>query len=206
MKTDNPMWTEELIIAGCRDFERDAQKALYEKYVSSFRAICKRYTTDVDEANDLLHDCFIKIFTHFKQYTGNGSFEGWMKRIIINASINWCKANKNKMQHYRIDDLNIQVANEEEENKEQDTEDNDAKTMIMNAEFTKEEILQSVNQLPDGFRLVFNLYVFENYKHKEIAEELNIDINTSKSQLSRARKLLQKKLLELCKTKVMADS
>lgn len=201
MKTKQYMWTEDSIVAGCRKFEKAAQKALYEKYAAVFRAICKRYTSDVDEANDLLHDCFIKIFMKINQYTGEGSFEGWLKRIIINSAITWCKANKNKMYSYNIDDLNETVANNDENN-EQNEENNDLKTTIMNAGFTKEEILNAVNQLPDGFRLVFNLYVFENYKHKEIAEELNIDQSTSKSQLSRARKLLQKKLMELCKNKM----
>jgi RNA polymerase sigma factor (sigma-70 family) len=205
MKPMHLMWTEELIIAGCRNFQKNAQKALYEKYVTTFRTICLRYTSDVEEANDLLHDCFIKIFTHFKQYSGNGSFEGWLKRIIINASINWYKANKFKNQNCKIDDLNNQFA-DDGENPEQETDNNDVKTIITNADFTREEILQCINQLPIGFRLVFNLYVFEDYKHKEIAKELDIDINTSKSQLSRARKLLQKKLLELYKNKVMIKS
>ena len=200
MKAEQNIWTEELIIAGCRKFEKDAQKVLYEKYVATFRAICKRYTSDVDEANDLLHDCFIKIFMNIEQYKGSGSFEGWLKRIIINASINWYKVNK-KTQHYNLDDVKEPVAYEDD-NLDNEEDNNDVKTTIMNADFTKEEILQAVNQLPEGFKLVFNLYVFEDYKHKEIAEELNIDINTSKSQLSRARKLLQKKLMELCKNKI----
>ncbi len=205
MKENQNIWTEERIIAGCRKFEKDAQKVLYEKYVSVFRAICKRYTSDVDEANDLLHDCFIKIFMNINQYKGSGSFEGWLKRIIINAAINWCKANKIRMQFYNVDNVKEPVAYEEE-NQNNEEENNDVKTTIMNADFTKEEILHAVNRLPDGFRLVFNLYVFENYKHKEIAEELNIDINTSKSQLSRARKLLQKKLMELCKNKIAVNN
>jgi len=205
MKTKRYMCTEERIIAGCRKFEKGAQKALYEKYVAVFRAICKRYTSDVDEANDLLHDCFIKIFMNINQYTGIGSFEGWLKRIIINTAISRCKANKIKMQHYNIDDIEEPVAYEEEK-PDPNEENNDVKATIMNADFAKEEILHAVNQLPNGFRLVFNMYVFENYKHKEIAEELNIDINTSKSQLSRARKLLQKKLMELCKNKIMLSN
>ena len=199
------MWTEDSVIAGCRKFEKSAQKALYEKYVTVFRAICKRYTSDVDEANDLLHDCFIKIFMNINQYTGIGSFEGWLKRIIINAAISRCKANKIKMQHYNIDDIEEPISYEAE-TLDPIEENNDVKTTIMNTDFSKEEILYAVNQLPDGYRLVFNLYVFENYKHKEIAEELNIDMNTSKSQLSRARKLLQKKLMELCKNKIMLSN
>ena len=113
--------------------------------------------------------------------------------------------NKIKRQHYDIDEVEELVAYEEE-SLDPDEENNDLRAIIMNADFTKEEILNAVNQLPGGFRLVFNMYVFENYKHKEIAEKLNIDINTSKSQLSRARKLLQKKMMELCKNKIMLSN
>jgi len=197
------MWTEERIIAGCRKFEKGAQKALYEKHVASFRAICKRYASDVDVVNDLLHDCFIKMFININQYSGIGSFEGWLKRIVINTAISRWKANKINTQ-YNIDDVEEPVAYIDE-SANPDEENNDIRATITNADFTREEILHAVNQLPDGFRMVFNLYVFENYKHKEIAEELNIDINTSKSQLSRARKLLQKKLMELCKNKIILD-
>ena len=205
MKTKQHIWTEEHIIAGCRKFEKEAQKVLYEKYIGLFKSICKRYTSDIDEANDLLHDCFIKIFMNIKQYKGSGSFEGWLKRIVINSAINWCKANKIKMLHFNVDDVKEPLAYEDEYN-DNEEENNDIKSIIMNADFTKEEIINTVNLLPEGFRLVFNLYVFENYKHKEIAEELNIDINTSKSQLSRGRKFLQKKLIELYKNKIIVTN
>ena len=191
--------TEEQIIEGCRKFSKDAQKALYEKHVATFRAICRRYTGNTEDANDILHDCFIKIFTKIEQYTGNGSFEGWMKRIIINACISWCKNKNVNNNNFKIDDI-------VEEGIETEEEHNNLQSTIINAEFTKDEILEAVNLLPEGFRMVFFLYVFENYKHKEIAEEMNIDLNTSKSQLSRARKLLQKKLFELCKTRLVLSS
>ncbi len=195
---------EEQIIEGCRKFRKDAQKALYEKYVSTFRAICKRYTNDTQYANDILHDCFIKIFTKFDQFTGNGSFEGWMKRIIINACINWCRDKNLSDSFVKIENLEDSGIYKDEVEPDEDSED--IRSNILNANFTKEEISDAVNLLPERFKMVFFLYVFENYKHNEIAREMNIDVNTSKSQLSRARKLLQKKLMELCKTRVMTTS
>jgi RNA polymerase sigma-70 factor (ECF subfamily) len=196
--------TEEQIIEGCRKFSKDAQKALYEKYVSTFRAICRRYTADTQNANDILHDCFIKIFTKFDQFTGNGSFEGWMKRIIINACISWCRDRNTGDQFLKVDEIKDDSIYEEETDTAEEC--NDVQSTILNANFTKEEIQQAVELLPEGYKMVFFLYVFENYKHNEIARELNIDVNTSKSQLSRARKLLQKKLMELCQTRVMVTS
>ena len=168
------------IIEGCRKFRKDAQKALYEKYVSSFRAICRRYTNDTQDANDILHDCFIKIFTKFDQYTGNGSLEGWMKRIIINACVSWFRDKNVNNQYIKVDEIiDGRILEEETESVE---ECDDARSAILNANLTKEEIMDAVNLLPEGFRMVFFLYVFENYKHHEIARELNIDVNTSKSQ------------------------
>ncbi|MGD0711389.1 MAG: RNA polymerase sigma factor [Bacteroidales bacterium] len=196
--------TDDEIIEGCRKFRKDAQKALYEKYVCTFRAICRRYTADTQDANDILHDCFIKIFTKIDQYAGNGSFEGWMKRIIINACITWFKDKRVNGQYLKIDD--IKDCGDYDDNGESEEESEDVRSTIQNANFTKEEIQQAVDLLPEGYKMVFFLYVFENYKHHEIARELNIDANTSKSQLSRARKLLQKKLMELCKAKVLITS
>ena len=192
--------TEEEIIEGCRKCRKDAQKELYEKYVSSFRAICRRYTPDNQDANDILHDSFIKIFTKINQYSGSGSFEGWMKRIIVNDCLSWLKSKKINLQFVKYNDI-VEYEISESDN-ESEEESNDARSIIKNADFTKEEIIEAVNLLPEGYRVVFFLYVFENYQHNEIASALNIDVNTSKSQLSRARKLLQKKMLELCKTRV----
>ena len=192
--------TEEEIIEGCRKCRKDAQKELYEKYVSSFRAICRRYTPDNQDANDILHDSFIKIFTKINQYSGSGSFEGWMKRIIVNDCLSWLKSKKINLQFVKYNDI-VEYEISESDN-ESEEESNDARSIIKNADFTKEEIIEAVNLLPEGYRVVFFLYVFENYQHNVIASALNIDVNTSKSQLSRARKLLQKKMLELCKTRV----
>ena len=196
--------TEEEIIIGCRKNRKDAQKELYEKYVSTFRAICRRYTADTQDANDILHDCFIKIFTKVDQFSGKGSFEGWLKRIVVNDCLSWLNKRKATGQYLKFDD--IKESEIYDNDIESEAECNDTRSIISNADFTKEEIIQAVDQLPEGYRIVFSLYVFEDYQHSEIATALNIDVNTSKSQLSRARKLLQKKLVELCKTRLVMVS
>lgn len=195
------MWTEDELIDGCLKFRQDAQKALYEKYAGVFRAVCRRYITDPHSAEDLLHDCFIKIFMNIKKYNGTGSFEGWMKKVIINTAVDHFRENKTISLNFGIDEAD-EPADEDTENNGQPEETDKVKAAILSAEFTKEEIIETVNRLPDGFRIVFNMYVFENYQHKEIAEKLNIEVSTSKSQLSRARKLIQKRLLEMCKNRV----
>lgn len=192
------MLTERRLIKGCKKYNKAAQKELYEQYAPIFKGICLRFTGNLHEAEDVLHECFIKIFTKIGQYKGSGSFEGWMKRLVVNTSISWVKANKNLAQSYEIEEYKEQS---DEANSEFDPENSNIKTIVSNADFTEEDIMGTINKLPDGFRMVFNLYVFENYKHKEIAEILGIDENTSKSQLSRARKLIQKNLYEICKEK-----
>lgn len=192
------MWTEKKLIKGCKRYNKNAQKELYEKYAPVFKGICMRYASNLQEAEDILHECFIKIYCKISQYAGKGSFEGWMKRLVVNTAISWVKQSKGSKESVVYEDYkeaDDSIANEF------DPKDSDAKTLISNAEFSEEEILQTINSLPKGFKMVFNLYVFENYKHKEIAEMLQIDENTSKSQLSRARKLIQKKLHDLCKEK-----
>ena len=120
-------------------------------------------------------------------YSEGRSFEGWIRRIMINTAITYYR--KMKKHAYHADITDIGVASSESE-------------LFTDCEFTKDELLNTINELPNGYRTVFNLYVIEGYKHKEIAEQLGVDINTSKSQLSRAKKLLQTKLNELSRIKI----
>ncbi|MCX6257512.1 MAG: RNA polymerase sigma factor [Bacteroidia bacterium] len=184
------------LIEACKKRERFAQKVLYETYAPLMRAICLRYSGAMSDAEDLMHEGFIKVFTNIKQYSGKGSFEGWMKRIFINLSITYFHK-KQKHSHFQsldeVKEINLQNA-VTDENEEPGT---GVKSVIMSTEFSVDEIQKAVNELPDGYRMVFNLYVFENYSHKEIADLLKIKENTSKSQLARARKSLQQKLYEL---------
>jgi len=160
-----------------------AQKQLYDRYAPLMLGICMRYARDRAGAEDILQDGFLKIFTCIDQFSGSGSFEGWMKRIVINTAITHYHQNLKHQYHESVEDISDTVEDESSGS----------------SSFTREELLKTINELPDGYRIVFNLYAIEGYKHKEIAEILNIDINTSKSQFSRAKKQIQMKLEKLGK-------
>ena len=178
--------TEKDMIRGCQRHKKSSQMALYERYAPVLLPICIRYTTNFADAEDLLQDEFIKIFDKIKQFKGVGSFEGWLKRIITNAAIN---------NYQRKNKYFVEIDNENIKEIPDDFEDD---TELINT-ISKEQIINEVNNLPNGYKIVFNLYVIEGYSHKEIAETLNISVNTSKSQLSRARKTLQEQLSKLTK-------
>ena len=190
------MLTNEQIIKGCRKNRRKAQKALFDKFSATMRGVCIRYVNSSDEAEDILQEGFIKVFANIKQYGDKGAFEGWIKRIMINTALTYKRLNKKYDYHLEINDVNEAKILPDDDAANEDDNLN-AKTLICNADFSTEQIFEVIKQLPEGYKMVFNLYAIENYRHKEIAEMLKIDINTSKSQLARARRLLQKKLCEL---------
>ncbi len=159
-----------------------AQKQLYDKYAPMLYGLALRYAGSEEEAQDILQEAFVKIFKYIKTFEQRGSFEGWLKKILINTAIeHFHKREKHRFQSdiTEINETNIETYE------------------IKDPDFTMEEILKAVQSLPEGYRTVFNLYAIEGYKHKEIAEMLGIDVSTSKSQYHRARKLLQKKLMHL---------
>ncbi|MCF8371227.1 MAG: sigma-70 family RNA polymerase sigma factor [Bacteroidales bacterium] len=175
-----------------------AQKELYQRYAPLMRAICMRYTHDFQEAEDMVQEGFIKVFTKIDQYAGTGNFEGWLKKVFINTTINHIKKNKNLLFHYDISEVHYTEDAVTESNEDYFS----TKTNILDVDFSEEEILKIINKLPDGYRVVFNLYAVEQMNHKEISDMLNISISTSKSQLFRARKTIQKCLIELAEMKV----
>ena len=164
-----------LIIQACKKNDSKAQRLLYEKYDSRFFAVCKRYFVNIHEAEDALVKGFLKIFQNINSYTNEGNFEGWMHRIIVNECL--MEVRKKKAIFLNIDDHSKHVANDEQEISEDGS------------------LMQLLNLLPEGCRIVFILYVIEGYKHKEIAEQLGISEGTSKSQLNLAKSKL-KDLLE----------
>ena len=166
--------------------EKKAQKRLYDQYSSLMLGICMRYTRDRSEAEDVLQEGFLKIFVNINQYSGKGSFEGWMKRIMVNTAITFYNQNLKHHHHKDIDEIHETI--------------DDQKSC--DSEFTHDELLNVIKELPDGYRMVFNMYAVEGYKHKEIAEMLGVDVNTSKSQYSRAKKMIQRKLHDLCEEKI----
>ncbi len=165
--------TEQDIIQGCKKQKRKAQKALYDRYAPILFGLCKRYVSNRQDAEDVLVEGMYKIMVKIDQYSGQGSFEGWMKRIMVNEALMFLR----KKQVFTVD---IEKA------------DHKSSQMIsVEDELAEKDILNLLDQLPAGYRTVFNLYVIEGYKHREIAELLGISINTSKSQLILAKKKLR---------------
>lgn len=178
------MLDEKQIIKGCCRNDRKAQKALYERYASVLLGVCIRYSGRRDEAEDILQDGLIKIYFNIKDFASKGSFINWMKKIMVNTAITHYHRNLKHQYHQDIEDIHeIDIKG----------------SSLESAEFTREELANVIQKLPSGYRLVFNLYAVEGYKHKEIAEMLEIDVNTSKSQYSRAKGLIRKKLGSLKK-------
>jgi RNA polymerase sigma-70 factor (ECF subfamily) len=178
------MIVDESILEGCIAGKRDAQYQLYRKFASSMLAICFRYAKNRDEAEDFLQEGFMKVFQNISSFRREGSFEGWMKRIMINNALNELK--KNRKMPFLED---IEMINE--------TEIIDQDAFRGTQDPVPADVLQEmIRSLPEGYRIVFTLYVMEEYSHKEIAETLNISENTSKTQLLKARRTLMIKLNE----------
>lgn len=162
------------LIKGCIEGNRRMQEELYKRFSPKMYAVCLRYASNADEAQDILQDGFIKIFKKLDSFRGEGSFEGWIRRIFVNTSI----------EHFRRKKY-LQPVTEKEENTIE------GKYISVLDELAEKDILDLITQLSPGYRTVFNMYVVEGYSHKEIGEMLGISEGTSKSQLSRAKALLQ---------------
>jgi RNA polymerase sigma factor (sigma-70 family) len=167
------------LIEGCKRKDAKAQKNLYERYSGKLYALCCRYIKEKMEAEDVLITAFTKILDRIDQYKGEGSFEGWMKRVVVNESLTYLRKNKNMYL-----EMDIEAADREPDFEK------------LESHLQAEDLMKMIEALPSGYRIVFNLYAIDGYSHKEIAEQLGISENTSKSQLSRARVALQKSLLE----------
>lgn len=168
----------EQIIQGCKDKQGSAQRQLYELVAGRMMGVCLRYAKDDEEAKDLLQEGFIKVFQQIDVFRGEGSFEGWIKKIFINTALESIR--KKKLLTQPLED-------------EEDASDN---FLIQENKLEAKELLQMIRKLPDGYRVVFNLYAIEGFNHREIAQQLNITEGTSKSQYARARQFLQKVLTE----------
>ena len=166
------------IIAGCQKGDRRAGEELYKMFSPKMFAICLQYSSSREEAEDNLQDGFIKVLESIGQYSGKGSFEGWMKRIFINIALE--KYRKNRFEQ-RVDEM-PDVADESEEDE--------------GVDIPSEVLFEFVRQLPERYRLVFNMYVMEGLQHKDIAARLGITEGTSKSNFARAKEILRKKIKE----------
>jgi RNA polymerase sigma factor (sigma-70 family) len=166
--------TESDLIVGCLNGNRRMQEVLYQRYSPRMYAVCLRYAGSAEEAQDVLQEGFIKVFKKMDSYRGDGSFEGWMRRVFVNTAI----------EHFRRKRYLMPVTEKEENSIE-------GKYTSALDDLAAKDIMALVQELSPGYRTVFNMYVVEGYTHKEIADLLGISEGTSKSQLSRAKVILQ---------------
>lgn len=158
---------------------RQAQHQLYVNFSPKMLSVCRQYIKDVHHAEDVMITAFMKVFTNIKKFEHKGSFEGWIRRIMINECIDYIRVKKNNFNHQNIEETILQNDFSEEQ------------------DFSTDDIQLLIDNLPEGCKMVFNLYIIEGYKHNEIAKMLNINEGTSKSQLAHARKLLQEQINKL---------
>jgi len=179
--------TEDELIRGCIRENAACQKALFDRYASRMLGVCYRYARNQADAEDILQDSFIKVFNKIGQFKSEGSFEGWIRKIVVHTAIK-----KYSLMRYQkeqsVEEVKESVAS---------LEDPSAYSHL-----TEKDLLRLINSLPDGYRLIFNLYVMEGFRHEEIAVMLGIQPGTSRSQLVKARMMLQKQILAMQKVAV----
>lgn len=171
--------TDRELVQGCLRNDGAYQKLLYCTYSGKMFAVCLRYSRNREEAKDILQDGFVKVFQNLKSFKGEGSLEGWVRRIVVNTAISSLQKKWRKME--------IQMDQEFEK-------DDDVPSVI--DRMTENEMIRLLQQLPEGYRVIFNLFAIEGYSHAEIAELLGISESTSRSQLSKARKYIIKNVIE----------
>ena len=171
---------ERQLIEGCVRGESRARKLMYELYAPAMMSVCQRYVRNREMARDLLHDGFVRLFTKIHTYSGTGSFNGWMRRIFVTTALE-CLRRKNILQ-YTADIEEFDFYEEPD--------------ISLFECLSAEDLFECVVNLPDKYRTVFNMYAMEKYTHAEIASKLEISENTSRSQYSRARQLLQKMVMD----------
>ena len=172
---------EKELIEACKNNDVRAQKLLYETFSRKMMSFCLRYADNREMAEDFLQDGFIKVFSSIRSYSYEGSFEGWMRRIFVNTALEALRKNDLLRNGVELDAL-----------EPQQEADYSAVEKI-----SADELMELIAQLPPGFRTVFNMFAIEGYSHREIAETLNINESTSRSQYTRAKRLLQKWIKEL---------
>jgi RNA polymerase sigma-70 factor (ECF subfamily) len=178
-------YPHEELIARCRDNDRQAQRELYQLYVRPMFNVCYRIVNQQEEAEDVLQEAFVRMFRQLDTYRQEASFGSWFKRIVVNASLNHIKKRQLKWQQVeRMHGQPQETVLQEEENS------------VEMERFSVQQVQQAMEALPEGYRLVFNLYLFEDWTHREIAGELGISESTSKSQLNRAKKKMKELLIQ----------
>ena len=168
-------YREQQLISDCLRGDRVAQKRLYETYSGKMMAVCLRYCKDRETAKDLLHDGFLKVYTHLDSFKGSGSFEGWIRRIMVNTALEFLRKQNDEGYHLDVEGA-YTLPNDE---------------IGIMERMQAEELIQVIQRLPDTYRTTFNLFVVEGFSHREIAEAMSITESSSRVYLTRARQMLQ---------------
>ena len=155
-----------------------AQRALFDKYARKMMAVCLRYTKNTEQAEDVLQDGFVKVYQKLKDFKKEGSLEGWIRRIMVNTALDQLRKNSRLLGDIQVDEVDYKVEG----------------SSFVIEHLMAEDLMKLIHQLPDGYKVVFNLYAIEGYSHQEIGETLGITESTSKSQYSRARAYLRERL------------
>jgi len=165
----------------CIDGDQRAQRKLFEMYAPKMMGVCLRYMKDHAQAEDVLQDGFVKVFTKLEKYSGNGSLEGWVRRIMVNTALDHLRKTNKFNANISMDDVDYKIES-----------DSDALASLI-----EEDLLKLIQEMPNGYKTVFNMFAIEGFSHKEIGEKLGVSENTSKSQYSRAKAYLRIKVEEL---------
>jgi RNA polymerase sigma-70 factor (ECF subfamily) len=172
---------DSILVKKCLEGDQKAQRTLFERFAPKMLGVCMRYAKSTEQAEDVLQEGFVKIFTKLDHYKGDGSLEGWIRRVMVNTALDEIRKNVKYQDNQSMDDVGYKL---------------ELNAHIIEG-LQEQDLLVLISELPDGYKIVFNMFAIEGYSHKEIAEELNISENTSKSQYSRARAYLKNKLEEL---------
>lgn len=174
-------YTIQDLVEGCKQGSRQSQEQLYKLFAAKMLGVCMRYASSRMEAEDMLQNSFIKVFEKLADYRADGSFEGWMRRIMVHTSIEYYRKHHKMMQVVELENLS----------------DEPSINPLAAAKLGADDLLKLIAQLPPGYRIVFNMFAIEGYSHKEIGEILGISEGASKSQLSRARSILKAQLAKM---------
>jgi RNA polymerase sigma factor (sigma-70 family) len=181
MSLSNEMREDTTLVIACLKGDPRAQKALFEKFAPKMFAVCLRYMGDSDDAQDTLQDGFVKVFSKLSDFKNEGVLEGWIRRIIVNTCLDAIRKNQKTKFDVSLTDVEYQL----------EYNDNGLQSLEL------EELMNLVQSMPNGYRVVFNMFAIEGYSHKEIGEKLGINENTSKSQYLRARSFLRERIEKL---------
>jgi len=172
--------TERQLVRGCMQKNPKAQKMVFQRYAPKMLGVCRRYARHEMEAEDMMQDGFVKVYKYIDSFGERGSFEGWIRRIMINTALKHCSKSAFKKESIGIENM----------------PENSTNPLIF-SKLSIDELMKLILELPEGYKIVFNLYVIEGYSHKEISEVLGIGESTSRSQLVKARRILQRKVEEI---------